>query len=326
MTYNSDVAQSPTPYGDGRPSVLVLTLFSGEAEFDRCRESLERQSFAAWSLRVFEHLPNAEAHSRLYATIAEEAERYDLFFKLDADMILADDDVLADLVHVFQDHEGLDHLVVAVSDWMTDSMIIGAHMFSNRVRWVPQAETLYVDPDPVFPGRKLIIASPPRDLILHASNPSALQAFHFGAHRALQASQVYRRLCDARPHNARLQWQYLDRVWGHFERTGDRRLGLAVMAADMVFTRQLSASANEYSDRSLLTEFGEVSALDVREIRERLEQRWGTPEARRRTWREALGPMKYLLVGIRCLRDATVGVVKKTIGSSQPKVEIGTSA
>jgi hypothetical protein len=271
-------------------------------------------------------LPNAEAHARLYATIAEEAERYDLFFKLDADMILADDDVLADLVHVFQDHEGLDHLVVAVSDWMTDSMIIGAHMFSNRVHWVPQAETLYVDPDPVFPGRKLIIASPPRDLILHASNPSPLQAFHFGAHRALQASQVYRRLCDARPHNARLQWQYLDRVWGHFERTGDRRLGLAIMAADMVFRRQLPESANEYADECLLAAFDDVSSLDAVDLRDRLEQRWGTRKARQRTWRRALGPIKAGLVRIRGVRDAIVRLVKETSAGSQPQVEIGNSA
>lgn len=326
MTYNLAVTSTPTPHEEGRPSVLVLTLFSGEAEVDRCRASLENQSFAAWSHRIFEHLPNAEAHAHLYATVTEEAERYDLFFKLDADMILADDNVLSDLVGVFQDHGDLDHLVVAVSDWMTDSMIIGAHMFSNRVRWVPHAETLYVDPDPVFPGRKLMIETPPRDLILHASDPSPLQAFHFGAHRALQASQVYRRLRDTRAHNARLQWHYLDLVWRHFERTGDRRLGLAIVAADMVFKRQLPASANEYSDGSLLAAFDGVSSLDTKEIRGRLEQDWGTPKARRRAWREALGPIKSGLVGIRGLRDATVEAVKKSMGGPQPKVDIGIPA
>ncbi len=131
-------------------------------------------------------------------------------------------EVLGDLVRVFEERSELDHLVVAVTDWMTDSHIIGAHVFSNRVRWKRHKETLYVDPDPEFPGRKLVIDDPSRDLILHAGDPSPLQAFHFGAHRALQASQVYRRLRDARPHNARVQWQYLDRVW---HTTSDREIG-----------------------------------------------------------------------------------------------------
>jgi len=213
---------------------------------------------------------------------------------------------------------------VAVTDWMTDSHIIGAHLFSNRVRWKRHEETLYVDPDPEFPGRKLVINHPSRDLIFHAGDPSPLQAFHFGAHRALQASQVYRRLQDARPHNARTQWQYLDRVWDHYVRSGDRRLGLAILAADMVFRRQLPATANEYSDAALLSAFGRTEALDDVAIRERLEPRWGNPKARRKTWVEALGPAKSALVGIRGLRDATASAVRRILGTSKPAVEIGT--
>ena len=310
----------------GRPKVLVLTLFSGEAEFDRCRSSLEQQDYLSWEQRIIENLPNAEAHARLYETIMMERENCGIFLKLDADMVLADPGVLGDLVRVFEQHSDLDHLVVAVSDWMTDSNIIGAHLFSNRVRWRRHAETLYVDPDPEFPGRKLVISDPPRDLILHAGDPSPLQAFHFGAHRALQASQVYRKLQDARPHNARVQWQYLDRVWDHYERSGDRRLGLAVLAADMVFRRQLPPTANEYSDNALLAAFESTEALDNDEILKRLEPRWGTLKARRQTWREAVGPAKFTLINIRRLRDSAASAFKRLLGISSPTVEIGTRA
>jgi hypothetical protein len=308
----------------GRPKVLVLTLFSGEAEFDRCRSFLEQQDYLSWEQRIIENLPNAEAHARLYETIMLECENCGIFLKLDADMVLADPGVLGDLVRVFEQHADLDHLVVAVSDWMTDSNIIGAHLFSNRVRWRRHAETLYVDPDPEFPGRKLVISDPPRDLILHAGDPSPLQAFHFGAHRALQASQVYRKLQDARPHNARVQWQYLDRVWDHYERSGDRRLGLAVLAADMVFRRQLPPTANEYSDNALLAAFESTEALDNDEILKRLEPRWGTLKARRQTWREAVGPAKFALINIRRLRDSAASAFKRLLGISSPTVEIGT--
>ncbi len=305
------------------PRVLVLTLFSGEAEFDRCRSSLGEQKYPSWEQRVVEDLPNAEAHACLYHTIMAESGRHDLFLKLDADMVLADPEVLGDLVRVFEERPDLDHLVVAVTDWMTESHIIGAHLFSNRVRWKRHEETLYVDPDPEFPGSKLVVEDPPRDLILHAGDPSPLQAFHFGAHRALQASQVWRRLGDARPHNARIQWRYLDQVWRHYERSGDRRLGLAMLAADMVFRKELPATANEYADAALRAAFETASSLDGLEIRERLEPRWGNPQARRRTWRAALGPAKFFLVRIRGLRDAAVSAVKGLLGAPAPAIEIG---
>lgn len=326
VTYNSAVAQLSTPDQEGRPSILVLTLYSGEAEYARCREALAIQTYTKWEHRSFEHLVNAEAHARLYDTVMEESTRYDLFFKLDADMVLADDEVLSDLVRVFEDHPGLDHLVVAVSDWMTDSLIIGAHVFSNRVHWQQHSETLYVDPDPIFPGSKLVVEHPPRDLILHASDPSPLQAFHFGAHRALQASQVHRKLRDTRPHNARVQWQYLDRVWRHFESSADRRLGLAILAADMVFQKQLPATANEYSDACLLAAFEHASSLDGEQILQRLVGRWGTPGDRQRTWRRALGPVKSALVRLRGLRDLAATAAKTVLGDSQSTLEIGVRA
>ena len=312
------MAHEPATQSKGPSSVLILTLFSGEAEFGRCRESLEGQTLQTWEHRVFEHLANAEAHSRLYRTIMSESGNHDLFFKLDADMVLADDRVLADLVRVFSDHPDLDHLVVAVNDWMTDSKIIGAHLFSNRVRWQEHSERLYVDPDPRFPGRKLVVEEPPRELILHAGDPAPLQAFHFGAHRALQASQVYRSLQRCRPHNARVQWQYLEAVWRHFERSGDRRLGLAMVAADLVFQKELPATANEYSDPALHAAFEEVSSLERGQIHGRLDPRWGSPQVRHRTWRRALGPAKSMLVAARGMRDAAAGAVKKLVRRTPP--------
>ena len=323
MTYNSSVAHTSTTRSHDRPTVLVLTLYSGEAEYGRCQESLENQTYTAWEHRTFENLSNTEAHASLYRTIMEASESHELFLKLDADMVIADEEVLADLVRVFDDQPDLDHLVVAVTDWMTDSRIIGAHLFSNRVRWRRHAETLYVDPDPEYPGRKLVVDNPPRDLILHAGDPSPLQAFHFGAHRALQASQGYRNLRDARPHNARVQWEYLDRVWRHFERSGDRRLSLAVLAADMVFRKELPATANDYSDAALHAAFEMASSLEDVEIRARLEPRWSNPATRRQTWARALGPAKSLLVTVRGLRDTAASAVKGVFGGSSSTVEIG---
>lgn len=306
-----------------QPSVLVLTLYSGEAEYQRSCASLASQSFNAWEHRVFEHLTNTEAHARLYETVMTESGNFRLFLKLDADMILADRDVLADLVSVFDQRPSLDHLVFAVSDWMTESPIIGAHLFSDRVTWSRHSETLYVDPDPEFSGDKLVVEAPARDLIHHADDPSSFQAFHFGAHRALQACQTYRGFREARPHNAFVQWQYLDRVWRHFDRTDDRRLGLAILAADMVFRRELPETVNEYSDPALRAAFEAADELSSGEIRDRLAPRWGTDNDRRRTWSLALGPAKRCLVAARRVRDAGTTVVKAALRRSPTPVTIG---
>lgn len=305
------------------PTLLVLTLYSGEAEYERSCASLASQSFTAWEHRVFEHLTNTEAHAKLYETVMAESGSFDFFFKLDADMVLADDKVLADLVAVFDQRPVLDHLVVAVTDWMTASPIIGAHLFSNRVIWRRHSETLYVDPDPEFSGEKLVVEVPARELILHADDPSSFQAFHFGAHRALQACQTYRGLRDARPHNALVQWQYLDRVWRHFDRTDDLRLGLAILAADMVFRRELPETVNEYSDPVLRAAFEAAEGLSSGEIRDRLVARWGMDNDRRRTWSIALGPAKRCLVAARRVRDAGAHVVKTALRRSPPPVTIG---
>jgi hypothetical protein len=142
----------------------------------------------------------------------------------------------------------------------------------------------------------------------------------------LQASQVYRKLRDARPHNARIQWQYLDRVWDHYVRSEDRRPGLAMLAADMVFRKELPPTANEYSDAALRAAFESTEALGDGEIRERLEPRWGSPKLRRQTWARALGPAKFALVRIRGLRDAAASAVKGLLGASVEPVEIGPHA
>jgi len=311
--------RGPGTPGAGR--VLILTLASGERELASCRESVEVQSYMHREHRVFEDLPNKEAHDHLYRTIMENQDRFDLFLKLDADMAFADPEVLSDLVGAFEQRPGLDHLVIAVSDWMTDSRIIGAHVFSNRVRWREHAEMLYVDPDPLFPGSKMVIEDPPRDLIFHAANPSDFQTFHFGAHRALRASQSGRRLRDTRAHSAHLQWVYLNRVWRHFERDGDRRLGLAILGADLVFRRQLPVTANEFGDASLRARFNDLQELTAERIRGDLVRRWGSPARRLRTWARALGPSRSALVVLRRLRDIVAEGVKPLLGRRPDRPE-----
>ena len=295
------------------PRVLVLTLYSGEGEIKRCRASVLSQALPVAEHRVFEHLPNRAAHDRLYHTIMTESSRFDLFLKLDADMELADEGALGRLLGPFRRVDGLDHLVAAVDDWMTGTDMIGIHVFSARVRWADHDEQLYVDPDPVFPGVELVMPAPRPPIVHHAFDPTPLQAFRFGVHRGLKAVQRGRSRAITRPHNAILQMKVLSRVWRRFTALGDRRLGLAVMGADMVFRDRFPFAVNDYSDPKLDVRLGEFQGADAGSILTQLRPRWGTAFLRRSAWMRALDPVLRVAVLGRLLRDGVTWPVRRAL-------------
>ncbi len=296
---------------DGEGRALILTLYSGEGEFERCRRSVAAQDGVVVEHRVFEHLPNREAHDRLYRTITEERDRFDLFVKLDADMALADAGALGRMVAPFHKIDRLDHLVMGVDDWMTGTDMIGVHAFSPRVRWEDHDELLYVDPDPLYPGLKLVVAAPRPPVVDHCFDPTPMQAFHFGVHRALQASQRGRSWASSRPHNARLQMGVLDRLWRRFVALGDRRLGLAALAADMVIRGEIRARANDYHEPDLLARYREVEQLDAADILARLKPRWGSGVQRWRLLTSAPDPSVRTAIAVRLLRDAVTWPIRR---------------
>lgn len=293
-----------------RPAVLVLTLYSGEAEYGRCRESLNNQTYSAWEHRTFENLPNAEAHTRLYETVMAEHDAYDLFLKLDADMVLADDGVLARIDSLFRRITELDHLVLGAADWFTDSDIIGVHTFSRRVRWLPNPSGLFTDPDPVFPGRKLMITHPRPVAVYHGSDPSSLQAFYFGVHRAMKACQRDLGRAEKQPFGARVEWGALRRLWRHYQMDGDPRLGLALHGADLVFRGSVPATAVDRQSLELHQAFRQSEALGAAELRERLETHWSASWMRQLLWIRAMGPRMSLLVAGRAIRDGLTAPVR----------------
>jgi hypothetical protein len=282
---------------------LILTLYNGENEFDSCLRSVGSQSHADREQRVFENLPKAEAHTLLYETIMEVGDRYDLFLKLDADMVLANETVLERIAGIFRRVTNLDHLVLGVKDWYTDSDIIGVHTFSNRARWSPNPSGLFTDPDPEIPGRKVMIFRPRPIAVQHGTDPTPLQAFFFGVHRAMKACQVHVDGSEKKPFAARMGWRTLGHVWRHYESSGDRRLGQAVFGADLVLRNRLPASAVNRADPDLLAAFRNLENLDSSEVHSRLEARWRHWLPRQLRWLRAVGSdMRWLIVG-QLIRD-----------------------
>jgi hypothetical protein len=237
--------------------VLIGTLYTGENEFEQSKRSLQRQTHEHWEQVVLKHLPNKEAHDRLYRTFMEHADDFDLFLKLDADMVFRSKTALRTLVKLFESHPELDDALLAVRDWASDSLIMGLHAYSHRAVWTSSEEELFVDHTPSVPGKRLATKGPPAPLVDHSPDPSPFQAFRFGVHRALKVVQRDRSRLDL--FRARMQWTLLNDVRRRFAETGHRRFGLIVAGAEDVFSETVTRA--DYDDTS-------------DDLRERFDQRY----------------------------------------------------
>jgi hypothetical protein len=290
---------------------LVLSLYSGEQEFESSREALGEQLFTSFTHLVIKDLPNREAHAELYRSIMAERAYYDVFIKLDADMVLTGRDALSRIVACFEQGSELDHLVFGVSDWFTGTDIIGLHAFSNRVSWETSDDRLFVDPDPHFPGRKLVVPHPRPALVEHSPNPSPFQAFQFGVHRGVKACQRGISAGSRQPYAARVHWSYLGRLWRHYRLDGDDRLGLAVLGADLVLEGFSAAEPGDRHDDDLRTAYEEVRALSAEDLRKRLEPVWSRWLTRQLRWLRAMDRSMVLAVAVRGARDAVTWPIRR---------------
>lgn len=254
------------------PRVLVGTLYCGENEFEALKQSLRAQTYPHWKHVVYKNLPNKEAHDRLYSTFVEEQDDFDLFLKLDADMVFRSDEGLEQIVRFFRENPDLDHLTLAVRDWYSDSLIEGLHTFSSRARWETGEEGRFVDPSPVIPGKKQKLWTEPAPVVDHSPDPSPFQAFRFGVHRCLKVLQPERRLLRYR--QVRMQWALLKKCWDHFQHDEDRRLGLAVLGADLTIDGEIESEQYNRNQSLLYKDFQAYAQLEHSDLYDRLEPKW----------------------------------------------------
>jgi len=236
--------------------VLVLTLASGENEYERCCESVKRQNTSAMlTQEVIEGLPAKSAHETLYRRIMRESGSFDVFIKLDADMVFARDDAVEIILKHFRENPALDHLEFAVHDFFTGGRIIGAHAFSCNARWNRDDEDLFVDPRPSIPGEYKRLGQPAEELVLHSPNPTPLQAFQFGVHRGLKVWQHGRR--DRDVGHSYYQFRALRSVWRNWKCVGDERLALALLGCEVVRRNGIDAYNPDKNQKRVFDAFEE---------------------------------------------------------------------
>ncbi|MBN2466489.1 hypothetical protein JXD38_12790 [candidate division WOR-3 bacterium] len=231
--------------------ILVGTLYCGENELPECVASIERQTYRNFSHEVFSYLPDKAAHEALYGRFMSHADRFDLLVKVDADMVLVRDDFFQRVVDTFTAHPELKLLGTAVHDFFSDQLVQGLNAYRRGIEWA--ADGLFTDAVSFGDSEVLFDTDDLAPAAYHCPNPSDLQSFHYGVHRALKVvqprCQVKRRI-DAIGH-----WATLERIWANFLRRKDLRIGLAALGAELTFLGRFRVDDLNYSgpvlDRAL---------------------------------------------------------------------------
>ncbi len=223
--------------------ILVGTLFSGENEYAACLEAIRKQSFQNFEHMLIENLPELEAHNKLYRAFIDHAEEYELLIKVDADTVLLSEDLFARIVEKFAQNQWLEVMNIGVLDFFTDEMIpAGIQIYRNTVRWDFSKDTVFPDIPIMDPQRYLYDKTDLAPAATHCQDPSNLQAFHYGVHRGLKSIQKV---------HSTSHWKNLQKVWDHFVRSKDVRLGFAILGAELVYKGTFNREDQNYTNPNM---------------------------------------------------------------------------
>ena len=249
-------------------NILVGTLYCGENEYSECVGSLQKQTHKSWEHFVIQDLPNKVAHDTLYKSFMQRASEFDLFIKLDADMVLEDDTKLEQICRYFEDHQQLEGISICVHDFFTDELLHGLHAYRSSVKWSLDNEKLFVDDFPVSGDQLRIGVRELAPAASHCKNPTDFFAFHFGMHRGLKVVQA--KLDVHRQARLAYYLQTIEKVWKNFQRSKDRRLGFAVLGAELAIDGQFGIEDVNYSNMESKQKFEQFQEFDSDEIQEEL--------------------------------------------------------
>ncbi len=269
--------------------ILVGMLAAGENERDQAIAALRAQTHKDYELFVIENRPNKEAHEALYSRFMSSADQFDIFFKLDADMVLVRSTALEEVADFFAGSPEVELILFELIDWYSDSLIPGLVITRSTARWPAHPDQLMVDSFVKITGKNVHVSDRQAALAIHSPDPSPLQAFRFGVHRAMKAIQDDREPAKKMLEKANIHWDILRRTWSNFRVKGDRRRGLAIAGAELVMNRGSRALGSNYMDKTV-ADFYEKHYLNAtpEALSNELGTIWNDTAGNTRRWQSAL--------------------------------------
>ena len=291
--------------------ILVVTLHAGENEFERCVESIRRQTHPIRHHLVVEGLPVAEAHEVAYSYFYSRPSEFDLMVKVDADMVLHSDRLFEGIVRRFTERPDLMVLGIAVEDFFTGGSIWGLNSYRNGLAWKGLPDPVYADRLEVPPGATELDDRVLAPAAVHAPDPSPFQAFHYGVHRG---SKVRYALSIGNREWASLRLLDLHRTWRNAGRRRDRRLYLAALGGELALAGTLGWEAIDYSHPRARELFSRVESWPAGRLRRavvrlrRVRGGWLPPDLRLLAL-EGRPPGSWVAAGVRlALRRASASM------------------
>lgn len=229
--------------------ILIGILACIENELEECLNSLDIQTFQNWSSFLIRNKPNLEAHQELYKVFMSEAANYDLFLKLDADMVIQSPDFLQRISDQFTSNPDLDELQIPVYDHFTQREVFGQITYRNSVKWdCNERNELYTDYGAKSRQKVKNIVDFKGD-IQHCPNPSNHQSWHFGLHKATKFTQLD---FPAKSYNytaGLVHWDNLMNIFAAIKGPKQKKMHSGALAGMVVaFKSKLHARHIDYSN------------------------------------------------------------------------------
>lgn len=249
--------------------ILIGTLYSLENELTECRASIERQTYKDYEHFILRGLPDKDAHDKLYKTFMDQADQFDLFLKLDADMVIENENLLQQVADKFKKNPNMHILTIPVHDYFTDSLIIGMHTYRNTVKWPERINDVFTD-DHIVPKDKVILDfNELAPAAIHCKNPSPFQSFHFGLHRGVKLKVA---LKDYKKRHAHLKTHInqIELIWINFLRTDDIRIGFAALGAELALRGDFKSEhinySNPFAENVFLEDYANMGYYQIKRI------------------------------------------------------------
>jgi hypothetical protein len=253
--------------------ILIGTLYVNENEFEECVASIRQQTYQEIEHFIIEGLSKHEAHDALYSTFMARAHEFDLFMKIDADMVLEDQNFVSSIVEDFRQFPShIDVLTIPVYDMYLRQPIIGLHTFRNTVKWPRISDQLFTDKFPVPKERRIIEHERYLKKVTHCKNPSPFQAFHFGVHRGVKIVDAKIEQGDIKTWLQRNagHWKAYQTVRRNFWKYKERQLALATLGYELAFAGFFTTEHVSYTNPYAAQIFERYSNWDVSALGEEL--------------------------------------------------------
>ncbi len=237
---------------DNKIKVLFLVMYSGEGDYEKCIESAKNQIGIESDFYEVKNLSLKDAHCAIYSYWNEHKDKYDMFVKLDADMVLVNQTKVIDVWNEIKDTK-LGILCVWVDDFLrkrlVPGMIFGTKHCTFNIDNVINGEKAVFDTgmyviEPGYTFTDQRIADKLAPSALHGYYSLPVQLFAQGVKRRLRRGG---------------QWDILQIVQNEFSKNPDNLRFLFLIG--WALAENILSDDYNYNDQKFIEYFTKVNEL-----------------------------------------------------------------